>query len=286
MPSLLNRLPGQALRIGVSGFAVSLLRVNCWPTRWSGPRAELLAEQPFSPEGVSALHAHHAIGLALRELLAGQDVQGWPASFVLADDLARMWRVVPPAQAARLADLQGAAALRFHSLYGEAAANWKIVADWDTQQPFFAAAMPQPLLATLEQVSADHGMSVVEVQPHFVTAWNCWQGAVKAEAWFGQVHDNLLTLGLVDGKRLHAIRALPVPRGADQYWLAQTVQREALLAGVEAPQLVQLCGQVPPLLARPAASEGQIACTVLGAPLPGEEKWSLASVLARGGLAA
>ncbi|WP_157201590.1 hypothetical protein [Massilia sp. Root418] len=282
MPRLLNRLPGQALRIGVSGFAVSLLKVS----RWFGPKAELLAEQPFSPEGVSALHAHHAIGLALRELLAGQDVQGWPASFVLADDLARMWQVTPPAQAARMADLEAAAALRFHSLYGEPASGWHITADWDTRQPFFAAAMPQPLLATLEQCAADHGMAVVEVQPHFVTAWNRWQGALKADAWFGQVHDNLLTLAIIGGGRLHAIRALPLPRGADQYWLAQTLKREALLAGLDAPQLVQLCGQVPAPLAKPAATAGQISCSVLGAALPGEEKWSLASVLARGGLAA
>jgi hypothetical protein len=124
------------------------------------------------------------------------------------------------------------------------------------------------------------------VQPHFVTAWNRWQGALKAGAWFGQVHDNLLTLAVLDGKRLNAVRALPVPRGADQYWLAQTLKREALLAGLDAPQLLQLCGQVPPLLAKPAANAGQISCTVLGAALPGEEKWSLASVLAAGGLAA
>ena len=282
MPRLLNRLPGQALRIGVSGCAVSLLKVS----RWFGPKAELLAEQPFSPEGVSALHAHHAIGLALRELLAGQDVQGWPAGFVLADELARMWQVTPPAQAARLADLEAAAALRFHSLYGEPASGWKIVADWDTQLPFFACAMPQPLLATLEQAAADHGMAVVEVLPHFVTAWNRWQGALKPQAWFGQVHDNLLTLAIIDSQRLHAIRALPLPRGADQYWLAQTLQREALLAGLDAPQLLQLCGQVPPLLAKPAASAGQISCAVLDAALPGEVAWSLASLLARGGLAA
>eukprot|EP01034_Spumella_vulgaris_P032652 gene32652-40288_t len=197
-----------------------------------------------------------------------------------------MWPVTPPAQAARLADLEAAAALRFHNLYGEPAGGWKIVADWDTRQPFFAAAMPQPLLATLELAAADHGMAVVEVLPHFVTAWNRWQGALKDGAWFGQVHDNLLTLAIIDSGRLHAIRALPVPRGADQYWLAQTLKREALLAGLQAPPLLQLCGQVPPLLAKPAANAGQISCSTLGAAGPGQDSWSLASVLARGGLAA
>lgn len=282
MPKLFNRLPGQALRIGVSGHAVSLLKTS----RWFGPKAELLAEQPFSPEDATAQHAHHAIGLALRELLAGQGVQGWPVGFVLADELARMWQVTPPELATRQADLEAAAALRFFGLYGEPAANWKIVADWDATAPFFAAAMQRPLLATLEQAAADHGMAVVEVLPHFVTAWNRWQGAVKKGAWFGQVHDNLLTLGVIDNNRLHAVRALPLPRGADQYWLAQTLKREALLAGLEAPQLLQLCGQVPPLLAKPAANADQVSCVALDAAMPGEERWSLASVLARGGLAA
>jgi hypothetical protein len=278
----MRRLPGQSLRIGVSGYAVSLLRTS----RWGGAKVTLLAEEAFSPEDAGVRHVHHAIGLALRELLAGHDVAGWPVAFVLADELTRLWQVTPPVQATRKADLEGAAALRFFSLYGEPAADWSIAADWDTEAPFFASAVPRPLLATLQQTAVESRMAVVQVVPHFVTAWNRWQGAIKPGAWFGQVHDKLLTLAVIDGRRLHAVRALPLPQGAGHDWLSEAVRREALLAGVETPALLQLCGQVPPALARPAAGAGQLACMVLVVARPEEDAWSLSSILARGGLAA
>jgi hypothetical protein len=61
------------------------------------------------------------------------------------------------------------------------------------------------------------------------------------------VHDSLLTLAAAeaDGKGLRAIRPLPIPHGADHYWLTQTLQREALLLDMEAPQLLQVNGNAP-----------------------------------------
>ncbi|SFV14628.1 hypothetical protein [Pseudoduganella namucuonensis] len=292
MPRLFKRIPGQSLRIGVSAHAVSLLRVS----RWGGDKVAVLAERAYSTEDAAAHQEHHAIGVALRELLAGQDVAHWPVCVVLADELARVWQVVPPQQAARLADLEAAAALRFFGLYGEAPAAWTISADWDTRAPFFAAAIPRALLATLEKVAEESHLALVEVRPHFVTAWNRWRDAVKPGAWFGQLHDGMLTLAIVDGKRLHSVRALAAPEGAgraaDHAWLAQTLRREALLAGLPMPELLQLCGQVPATLTAATAAAGagraapEVAVQALGAPPPGEEKWSLASVLAWGGCAA
>lgn len=285
MPELLQWLGGKALRIGVSRHAVSLVRTS----RWGGQRAEAVAEQAFSTEDATPHHDHQAIAIALGELLAGRDVAGWPVSFVLADELVRMWQVAPPANAARQADLEAAAALRFFSLYGEAASGWQLAGDWDTQAPFFVAAMPRPLLAVLQQAASEHGMPVVEIQPHFVTAWNRWRRAVKPGAWFGQVHDGLLMLGVTVGTRLQSVRALPMPPASASTstsalaWLAQAVRREALLAGVEPPALLQLCGAVPPVLAKPA-TDGGLSIAMLGAALPGES--SPVMQLARGGWAA
>ena len=136
--------------------------------------------------------------------------------------------------------------MRFFALYGEAAAGWHIAGDWDTRAPFFAAAIPRPLLAMLQQVAQEQGMALVAVQPQVVAAWNHWRRAIKPGAWFGQVHDGLLALGVADGGRLRAVRTMPLPAGAGHAWLTQAVQREALLAGREAPALVQRCGAVPP----------------------------------------
>lgn len=274
----MRRRFGQSLRIGVTAGAVSLLRCP----RWGGATPEVLAEQAYV-----AGADFSALGLALERLLQADGgasaYAGWPVSFVLADELLRLWVVKPPAGVARPADLEAAAALRFQSLYGEAAGGWKIVADWDPALPFFAAALPLPLLAVLEQGAARHQLAVVEIAPHFILAWNRWQGALTAGSWYGLVHDGLLTIGARDGRRLVAQRVLPVPAlapGAEHYWLSQTVAREALLLDLPAPARLQLSGQVPPSWAK-TEQAGVLGCQILDAARRSMEiNWSPASVLA------
>ena len=140
----MRRALGQALRIGVSAQAVSLLRTSRWRMGRATPPVTVLAEHAFAP---SADHLFDAIAQALRALLGEFELAGWPVSFVVADDLVRLWQITPPAGATRMADLEAAAGLRFHALYGDSPSAWQISADWDVQKPFFAAAMPRALLA-------------------------------------------------------------------------------------------------------------------------------------------
>jgi hypothetical protein len=253
----MRRTIGQSLRIDIAPHAVSVQQVSRWAA--SGT---VLAAQTIAP---SADHPFDAIANALRALLGELDVKGWPASFVLADELTRMWRVTPPPGAARMADLEAAAGLRFQSLYGEAPSTWQLCADWSATQSFFAAAVPRTLLAALGKVAQDCKLTIVAIEPRFVHAWNRSRRGLKAGAWFGHVHDNLLTLAAteVDGKQLRAIRTMPIPHGADQYWLTQTLQREALLLDMDAPTLLQVHGNAPASWTLPTSSAAHILCTPL-----------------------
>jgi len=284
----MRRAIGQSLRIGVAGHAVSLLRVSRWRGRGVDGAFTVLAEHAFAP---SAAHPFDAIANALRALLGEQDVGGWPVAIVLADELTRMWRVTPPPGATRLDDMEAAAGLRFQSLYGEAPSAWKIAADWNATEPFFAAAMPRALLAMLELVATEFKLSIVGVEPHFVSAWNRWRRGMKQGAWFGLLHDNLLTIAAIDtgGKAPQAIRSLPVPAGADAAWLTQTLKREALLLDMAPPELLQLCGAgsgSPAAAAwtRSAGNAAQIPCEALDpARQTADAGLSMAVLLARGG---
>jgi hypothetical protein len=267
---------GQFLRIGVAPGGVSLLRCS----RWGRSAPEVVAEQAWAPDDGS----YAALGLALRSLLAGQEVAGWPAAIVLADELVRLWQVTPPQLATRLADLEAATALRFHSLFGESPAAWHIAADWDATQPFFAAAMPRTLKAVLEQVAQEAKLTITGIEPHFIASWNRWRNALKAGAWFGVVQDKTMTLAAIDGGQLRAVRALPLPAAADHYWLSQMAQREALLFDLSPPQLIQLCGPVPLPLAKPITKDSHIPTALLGAVAGGS--WSPAAQLAGAGGAA
>ncbi|TFW13956.1 hypothetical protein E4L96_18900 [Massilia arenosa] len=247
----MRRRIGQVLRLGVSASQLALVKGSRW-----GSSAELLDQCALDPAAPL-----EAIAPALHALLDSGDFSGWPVAVVVADDLARLWQVTPPANASRAADLEAAAALRFHSLYGDGPSNWAIAADWDPVRPFIAAALPRALTGMLEQAAVDKKMSIVQLVPHFVAAWNRWQGQVRAGSWFGVLHEGVLTAGVTQGRRVVAVRAFAVPAHADSMWLAGQLNREALLLGVEAPDALTLCGSVPSAWNR---QDGPLACTVLG----------------------
>ena len=276
------RFHGQSLCIGVARNGVCLLRSGGW--RRAAP--EVLGEQACVDGGAGHIAA---VGAALAALLADSRVTGLPVTYVLADDLLRLWHVTPPPGVSRLADLEAAAALRFQTLYGEAATGWKLMADWHTDTPFCAAAVPRPLLALLEQRAAAQRLAVVAVLPHFVAAWNRWHGALQAGAWFaqvgGQAGAEVLTLGVVQRRgQLHTVRALAMPSGPDA--LAALLQREALLLDVPVPELLQVCGALPPAWLRPVGA-GPVVLRHLGRPAaPGQAPLSAAAALAWAGVPA
>ncbi len=261
---------GQALRLGVSREAVSLLRSS----RWRGAPLSVLAECACAP-APGAADDFSAIGVALDTVFGGDSYAGWPLSVVLDDALLRIWQVTPPPGASRPDDLDAAAALRFQTLYGDAAADWCLAGDWRPRAPFYAA-VPRALLAQLERVAGAHGMAIVAVVPHFIAAWNRWQGALKPGAWFGQVHGQMLSIGAVEGGRLRAVRALALPHGAEHYWLGQALAREALLLDLAAPELLQLCGHAPPGWSKAPANPGQLSVE----PLPAGPSAAFAAALA------
>ena len=257
MPEVPVRLPGQALRLGVGHDSLALVRTR----RLFGARLTPLAElriDAAEPDGLAR---------GLRTLFEGVDAAGWPLSVVLADELARIWQVVPPPQAASPADLEAAAAMRFTNLFGSATAGWTLAADWRADRPFLAAALPAPLLASVADAARAARCPLVEVVPQFVAAMNGWRRQRRPGAWFGLVHGQVLTLAAVEGRTLAALRTAVVPPGADRGWLEHHLAREALRLGIAAPTLLQLCGSAP----RGWAGEtGDLACMLFEDSMAGE----------------
>jgi hypothetical protein len=77
--------------------------------------------------------------------------------------------------------------------------------------------------------------------------WNRWHRSLQANAWFGVVQHDSLTLAAVDQQRLHAVRTTAVPSGAwqEKQWLPEHLSREALRLNLTAPSHLQLCGSLP-----------------------------------------
>lgn len=238
----MRRRFNESLRIGVSTGSVALVAAR-------GKReVTVLAEQRCADTNIDTVCA------TMRMLLADAPCRGWPTTIVVADELARIWQVAPAADSSRMADLEAAAALRFQTLYGDPPASWQIAASYDALRPFLAAAMPRQLIALLEQSGATQQLKVVEIVPQFVAGWNRWRGFLKADAWYGLVHDNVLTLGALERGELRAVRATQIAGGAA--WLEEHVSREALRLNLAAPAQLMISGAVP--------ATWNASCTQLG----------------------
>jgi hypothetical protein len=273
----MRRRFGQALRLGVARGGIALVRTS----RWGAAPAALLAEHAFAP---GAIDSADGVQAALAAVLDGAGLTGWPVTIVLADDLVRLWQVTPPENTTRLADLEAAAALRFQLLYGEPAANWEVSAAYDPVRPFLAAAMPRMLHGALARGAGAHRLKAVEIVPQFVAVLNRFRGAVRPGAWFGVVHDNVLTLGAGDGHAIAAVRAAALPQVADADWLAAHLAREALRLNLPVPERLQLWGSVPPGWLGLSGLSGHSGCIQLGAPA--QTEWPAAALLAASGSAA
>lgn len=246
-------------RIGVAADSLALLEV----TRGLRPRSRLLAEARLD-----AADGGVAVGNGLRRLLAEVPAAGRAATVVLADELARIWHVAPPRGASRMADLEAAAALRYQALFGAPAAGWKISADWDADRPFLAAAVPAPLLASLQGVALEQRLHLVDIAPRFIASLNGWRKLRRPGAWFAQVDGAVMTLAVFDGGAPAAVRSALVPADAGRAWFEAHIAREALLVGAGEPALVQVCGAGDGHAARGWAREAGAsgpACMLLGA---------------------
>lgn len=230
---------GSALRIGLSKHGIAIMHTG------GGWRAKttVLADHSWTEQ---ASATPELLALQCRTILAEAKCTRLPVTVILADDWVRLFMVTPPHNTARLQDCRAAMAMRFQALYGEPSSGWRLEADWHVRFPFLACAMPQALLSALEGVALEHKLHLMSIMPQFVAVWNKWHADLHADAWFGVVQQDALTLGAIDRQRLCAVRAVAIPSdGHSRDWLHAHVMREALRLNVPVPGQLHLCGTAP-----------------------------------------
>jgi hypothetical protein len=236
----MRKLFGPLLRIGISHRSLTLLQVG---SRWCRQPVTLIADHATQHDGHASVES---LTLQLRTMLAEAQLSGMRTEVVLADDLVRYFTVTPPKNAGSLADCRAAALLRFQSLYGESAADWHVEADWQAAVPFVACAMSMALRTSVLNVLQEKHLSLIRMAPQFIAAWNQYCRQLKDHAWFGLVHGHGVTVGVIESRRLRAIRVLQAPDdGEPLAWLPMRLSREALTLGVVPPERIQLAGMLP-----------------------------------------
>lgn len=244
------------LHIGLSHSGLAVAETHGWLRSQMRQIADITL-----PSDGTALSTQ--LNLALGSALAKEHGAFRAATFVLADDLVRLFIVNPPNNAARLQDCISAVHMRFQTLYGETSANWRIDADYHATLPFLACAVPNDLLDAINVATSQQSLTLVTVVPQFIACWNTWCDQLDDSAWLCIVNYNTLTLGAMQGQQITKVRSVPLPSAArdDKIWLADQVSKEAMRWNVPAPQGVHLYGDFPEHWIN--AAESRWKCTPL-----------------------
>jgi len=234
--------------------------------RWLRSPWSLLAREPLVE--ADWIDASRLAG-CLSAMIKAAQVSRASIQVLVSDRLCRTFMVTPPANAARVADLEAAARARHASLFGSTS-GWQISADWDPVHSFLASSLPVTVSAALHALEDTAGMTCYRVQPHFVESINHWRGQIDEGEWFGLIEGTHITLGAVRGSSFTALRTtwlgLEVLETADA--LGQFIAQEALRMGEQVPTLLKLAGDVPAAwVGRAPARSGCVRLTRLNGNL-------------------
>ena len=191
-----------------------------------------------------------ALVAALAPALGQRRYAGLALSVTLSDEWVRLFMVAPPKNALRMQDVWTAAAMRFHTLYGDNPAQWRITCDDAVDRQFLACAMPSALFSSIEALSRTYGLRLVSLAPDFVSTWNQVHRRL-GRAWLGVVHEETVTIGCVEAApapALAAVHRLRLSADGDGPWLADQIRGVALRHGLANPQDLKLFGRYVPAL--------------------------------------
>ena len=235
MRNLLPILAGARLHLGLSRNGLSLVHR---PNGWQRKAATLL---DLSGDG--------DLSARLAPVLGSGRFAGLPLAVTLGDDCVRLFMVPPPRNAVSLQDVRAAASMRFHTLYGDDPAAWRIDCAAASDRPFLACALPAALASSVQAAARDHHLRLVSLAPTFVLAWNRLYRRLGS-AWLGVVQGGQITLGCTDGAALAAIHRAPLGKVRD------VVRVASLRYGLDEPAELKLFGGSVPGLILPATQDG------------------------------
>lgn len=253
-----------SLHVGLSRTSITLLKRSGLVR----PQTSLLTNVAL-PEGT--FRTPEVLSTQLDNVFAASGCTKLPVTLTLSDDLVRLLMVTPPGNAGSVRDCRAAAEMRFQDLYGEPVSGWTLEADWNARHSFVACAIPTPLLKVLEQAALKYQLTLISVTPQFIAMWNQYRRKLQVGAWFAVVQDKTLTLGVIEERRLCAVRTSAVPNEAWEgtQWLPEHLAREALRLRLPVPASIQFCGALPGQWA--AQKMGTLNCGRLDKPHPSDE---------------
>jgi hypothetical protein len=154
---------------------------------------------------------------------------------VAGNDLAQYWIQRAPAGVRSLAELRQVAGHRCAALFGGAASDWWVEADWNVHEPFVCAALPRSLTGPLALDARRCGATL---------RWRtCWSSVLRSQrvgagdGWMASRGPaRVLLWHARKGKPLYVTSLVSAP-GEDDQALQRRLQQELALACSRDPDL-------------------------------------------------
>jgi hypothetical protein len=166
---------------------------------WWNKRSQLIT-QNFAP--AKAVDNFQSQCEQMARVIHEKNLTECATTLVISDELVRQWVVEPPQNVESLDDLKAAVSARFQALYGDSPAAWQIEADWKTDSPFLASAIPNNLAFALDGLAKKCQLQWRQIAPHSVMLFNRWRNILPPNTWMVTFENGRLSLTVTNAQRV------------------------------------------------------------------------------------
>jgi len=207
-------------------------------TRWWSKTSQLVTQNLAPAKTVDHFQSHCE---QITRAIHLNNLTGCATTLVISDELVRQWVVEPPQNVESLDDLKAAVSARFQALYGDSPAAWQIEADWKTDRPFLASAIPKNLAVALDGLAKKCQLEWRQIAPHSVMLFNRWRNILPPNTWMVTFENGRLSLTVTNAQRVvGAYRHISCEASeiATEQNFIKLLNREALRMNLPSPKQV------------------------------------------------
>jgi hypothetical protein len=207
-------------------------------TKWWSKTSQLVIQNLAPATTVEGFQSHCE---QMARVIHANNLTGCATTLVISDELVRQWVVEPPQNVESLDDLRAAVSARFQTLYGDSPAAWQIEADWKTDSPFLASAIPKNLAVALDGLAKKCHLKWRQIAPHSVMLFNRWRNILPPNTWMVTFENGRLSLTVTNAQRVVcAYRHIPCEMDeitSEQNFI-KLLNRESLRMNLPSPKQV------------------------------------------------
>ncbi len=181
------------------------------------------------------------------------DATGTDLSITLSNHFVRYVTLPPQAEIATPEEVKSYANFRMRDIYAERMNSWALsVSEWDPMTGAICAAIPQALMAQLDDMAARHQCKIKEIEPYMASVYDRWQKLLSGtKIYLAVIEAGRICVAILSNGVWHSIRNQRILHNTAEELLAVLDQEAIFFGNKEAMERVHLFAPEHPELALP-----------------------------------